>query len=147
MTYKGYKTIELIICMALIGNVLVGQALEKSPAIVVASSVIVFGAWGVVVLIRNRRFPQWKGLAWNKPWKVMILILIVAIVLVVVTVMYDLHIGNLEISAAAVLLAVLYHPIYELWYTIKYELDKFDSVEELFKVYPEARSKIQRPII
>ena len=76
----------------------------------------------------------------------MILILIVAIVLVVVTVMYDLHIGNLE-QKVAVLLAVLYHPIYELWYTIKYELDKSDSVEELFKVYPEARSKIQRPII
>ena len=144
MTYTRYKIIELMVCVVLVGNILADLAFGKSLFVLISSSAIILAVWVVVMLTRRGKFPQWKGLVWNISWKLMVTLLIAATALIVVSEMYDLRFGNLYLSSAAIFLGAFCYPIYEVWCAIKYEMDKFGSVDEMVKAHPEAEQKIQK---
>lgn len=147
MSYRGLKIIQLIAYMMVFAEVCVESALELPFSVMGPTFLIGFAFICVSHLIARRKYPQWKGFAWWLPWKVMVLVILIAFAVVFVSDYHNLHYRGLYVSSIPIFFGVLANVIYDVHCSIKYEMDRFSSIEELFGEYPEAKCKIRKSVI
>ena len=146
MTYRGYKTLEMMLCVVLVSAFCIAQVLESPFAIAAVIASLGIACLIASAILRRRAYPQWKGYAWMMPWKYLIPELAILCTIAVLGEMNNIHFGNLDVVTLVIFAIVLINGGYDLYCTIKHDMDRFGSVQEFFAAYPKARMRFQRDL-
>ena len=94
--------------------------------------------------VEKKNFPQWRKLRWKPRWVLVIALL--ALFVALEFLLPDSKTGYITVCCAFAL-ACLTGPLQTTYFSLKYHMDDFGSVEELTAAFPELKEKLKSEII
>lgn len=144
MSYKSYQIVEFICGVVCLGAVSVLLAVDAPFLMTIVCALIPFAAMVFTWILCRRKHPQWKEFQWDIQWKIYVPALVIGLALMITAEVNDWRIGGASVSSLVLFLILGVRPSYELWLMNRFEIDRFNSAEEMIAVHPEAKAKIYK---
>ena len=90
--------------------------------------------------VEKKNYPQWRKLRWKPRWTLVIALLVLFVVLDLI--LPDSKTGYITVCCVFAL-ACLTGPLQTTYFSLKYHMDDFGSVEELTAAFPELKEKLK----
>ena len=137
------------ICMSaaaflVIAILMVLIALDCAIIVLIVYAAAVLAVFFGLDRVEKKNFPQWRKLRWKPRWALVIALLVLFVVLDLI--LPDSKTGYITVCCAFAL-ACLTGPLQTTYFSLKYHMDDFGSVEELTAAFPELKEKLKSEII